>query len=347
VNERSLGEVEMEEALAMTILGLKSAGDALVKKLISTACSIPKAILKLFFRIQLKIIYLSFSYLIRIYGVVKNSAIFKYIFPEKISSPEPVVDQKAVVKGAKKVRRALCLSLEQFYGRDLKSDMDLIQERIDEVHKCMDEDDDDKTFEALARLRELNKPFEDGSWKDKYITDLDVREYIEDDSETEEKPTNILEETERTTKFRAGSEQNEQENLSSNERKMVEKVSCTQLEEAPTRKKNLEKGAFKNKLTVTNAKLEEVLKMSSNLVAELTRLNGQVCRLAVMSEKMASMQNELGEGRKLLNEIEADRNAMKRKLSILERMIQEEEQYLDDVSCESGYDEGETPNHSE
>lgn len=102
---------------------------------------------------------------------------------------------------------------------------------------------------------------------------------------------------------------------------------------------------LRHRLAITYRKLEEVHKACSSLLNGISSLNDNFSKFTCMRDKLVILDAELNEGKKLLQEVEADRNVMRSKLMTLEKLIKEEEEFLDDVSCESGFYE--TENNSD
>ncbi|KFM75616.1 hypothetical protein X975_21536, partial [Stegodyphus mimosarum] len=67
-------------------------------------------------------------------------------------------------------------------------------------------------------------------------------------------------------------------------------------------------------------------------------LGSQFNDVCVLTKQMATLQTQVDRGQELLLEVEADRDEMRAKLQILERLIKEEEDFLGDPT-ESNFED--------
>lgn len=244
------------------------------------------------------------------------------------------------------------LSMSAFTGNDLMWDMPIIAQKSKYFAKCLREGNPEKI--AAARKALIDHPTNNPMPKTR-------REYDRLMEEARNGPPISVEETVHKSKNSKTENANRFENSKSatsdlnvlkckvGNKKVnfcFDGAECSGVREGVTKCHSdfhltLQNKILRRRLATTNRKLEEVHKACSSLLHGICSLNDHFNRFTAMREKLVTLEIELDEGRKLLHEVEDDRNMMRSKLLALEKLIKEEEDFLDDVSCESGFDETE------
>lgn len=323
--------------------------------------SIPKEALKAIIKIQMEIAYLPIRFLRSLYNLFFKADEPASRCNDSIFIASPTLERESsteggVIKEVKDIRNVTLRAIATVTAKDLAQSKQMKAEnekRFQEIYSFTSKKTDvakgvSRALKCLesAKVREdlnneINSENEAIINESKVITNalhtLEVR-----DASTQKEFTTMVQEPDaekEIVSFLASYKPflSKGENPAMNDRQTFNSsIGILQTLAKVSIKENI---LLRRRLCLTNNKFEDVLDSFNSLIKEMSKLNKQLKKLTTLSTKMSGLQVELNEGKKLLQEVEADRNEMYEKLQTLRKMIKEEEEYLNDVNLERGISE--------
>lgn len=275
-----------------------------------------------------------------------NSAALKDLVSTDVPDLSP--EAHSPVRNFGKSPTVTFLGVSDFSGSKLMWDIPIISAKASYFAQCLQEKKEDDIAAARKALeehsvdspmpntrQEYNEMIEKARNEQKYFAESSTIEAFTAEPGNEGNcnandnmivDSDVLGESSKKVEFRVNE-------FSRHSPKHKTKLSCNPL---PQNKMNCREIAEINKT------LRKIQVTCSRLLGGLTNLNEGLAKVISMKENLTSLEFQVDEGKRLLQEVESDRFIMKTKLSALEKLINEEEKFLSgDSPCESGFYESE------
>lgn len=274
-----------------------------------------------------------------------NSAALKDLVSKDVPDLSP--EARSPVRNFGKSPTVTFLGVSDFSGSKLMWDIPIISAKASYFAQCLQEKKEDNIAAARKALeehsvdspmpntrQEYNEMIEKARNEQKYFAETSTIEAFTAEPGNDGNcnannnmivDSDVLGESSKKVEFRVNE-------FSRHSPKHKTKLSCNPL---PQNKMNCREIAEINKT------LRKIQVTCSRLLGGLTNLNEGLAKVISMKENLTSLEFQVDEGKRLLQEVESDRFIMKTKLSALEKLINEEEKFLSGDSCESGFYESE------
>ena len=262
---------------------------------------------------------------------------------KELDLPDLNAEDKFSKENAGRYLTVASIKMNEFSGRDLLWDIPIISAKAKYFAQCVQEERENDMVEARKALEqhpleiELPKTYREfkdmktqaENWYENSEASVIKLDYAETGNVDNCSANNCVDSDSFEEKYR----QNEFRSYN------------TSSKHSPRRRTKSQHNSFldQDKLTcreisTVNKTLRKIHAVCSKLLGELSNLNDSLSHVISVKEKLANLEFQVDEGKRLLQEVECDRFIMKSKLSALEKLINEEEKFLSgDAFCESGF----------